>query len=173
MPDAGLVTSLVVSGQAVFAGTYNGVFMTTNRGAIWSSINEGLSDTMVLSLAIQGPFLVAGTDGHGIFLRPLSEVITSVAEKVANSPDDFELLQNFPNPFNPSTIITFHVRQTAHIRIKVTDVLGRDVAVLVDGLRIPGTYRVVFDGFDLASGTYFCTMRTRDVFLTRKLLLVR
>ncbi len=173
LPDACLVTSFAVSGDALFAGSYNGVFMTTDRGASWSQINEGLSDTTVLSLAVRGSFLVAGTNSRGLFLRHLSEVINSVADGPGTTPADFALLQNYPNPFNPSTVITFDVRQTAHIRIYVTDVLGRDVAVLVNGQFLPGMYRTTFDASGLATGTYFCTMRVRDVTLVRKLLLVR
>jgi hypothetical protein len=173
IPDGLLVTSLAVSGRAIFAGTSRGVFVTKDDGATWSSINQGLSDTLVVSLAVQGAYLVAGTSSNGIFLRRLSEVIDSVPDEPGNPPADFALLQNYPNPFNPWTIITFSVRQAAHIRIDVTDVLGREVAILVDERYVPGIYRLIFDGSAFASGAYFCTMRAGNVAQTRKLLLAR
>jgi endo-1,4-beta-xylanase len=94
-------------------------------------------------------------------------------------PSKFELKQNFPNPFNPATAITYQVAVTSRISLKVFNLLGQNVGTLVDATYQPGTYMAVFNGTGLPSSIYFCQMdaRNRDgVELTsvvRKMLLVK
>ena len=96
--------------------------------------------------------------------------------KIANSstsnPNQFELL-NFPNPFNPTTKISFSIPQKSQIRIKVFDVLGREVANLADGVYEVGKYEVTFDASKLPSGVYFYNLTTGNNSISRKMLLVK
>ena len=77
-------------------------------------------------------------------------------------PASFELMQNYPNPFNPSTVIGYEISNTTLVSIKVYDLIGREVAVLVNEVKQPGVYRVSFDGEYLASGVYFYKMIAGD-----------
>jgi hypothetical protein len=90
------------------------------------------------------------------------------------------LLQNYPNPFNPKTSIGYTVgvdsRQSlvvSNVKLAVYDLLGREVAVLVNEKKEPGSYEVQFDGSGLSSGVYLCRMQTGDFVQTRRLLLVK
>ena len=65
------------------------------------------------------------------------------------------IFQNYPNPFNPSTIISYQLSSMSHIKLSVYDVLGREVEILVDGMRDVGSYSTSFDGSKLSSGIYF------------------
>jgi hypothetical protein len=88
----------------------------------------------------------------------------------------FLLEQNYPNPFNPSTTITFHIpnlKPRTAVTLKVYDMLGREIATLVDGERMPGRYAVSFDGENLSSGIYFYQLRAGSLRLSRKMLLIR
>ncbi|MCU7494291.1 MAG: T9SS type A sorting domain-containing protein [Ignavibacteria bacterium] len=85
----------------------------------------------------------------------------------------YALSNNYPNPFNPTTKINYTVAQSAHIELKVLDVLGREIAVLVNEIKAPGKYTVEFNGSRLSSGVYFYTMRAGDFVSTKKLLLVK
>lgn len=80
---------------------------------------------------------------------------TSVNDKHGSVPTQFELLQNFPNPFNPTTTIGFRVSSTGPVSLKVRDVLGREVTTLVNKSLLPGQYESVFDATNLSSGIYF------------------
>jgi hypothetical protein len=73
-------------------------------------------------------------------------------------PRDFELSQNYPNPFNPSTTIRYALPYTSHVRISVFNMLGQEVARLVDEAREAGNNEVQFEGGNLSSGLYVCRM---------------
>jgi photosystem II stability/assembly factor-like uncharacterized protein len=92
-----------------------------------------------------------------------------------SSPEEYSLMQNYPNPFNPSTIIKYSVRDNSNVILKVYDILGREVATLINEEKSAGTYTINFDSnkFNLASGTYFYTLRAGDFVQTKKMLLVK
>jgi hypothetical protein len=98
---------------------------------------------------------------------------TSVTSRQANHPAAFALYQNYPNPFNASTAITFDVRETAPVSLKLYNVLGQEVATLVETEYGPGRHKVEFASDNLRSGIYFYVIGMgyfRDV---RKMLLVQ
>ncbi len=74
-------------------------------------------------------------------------------------PREYELAQNFPNPFNPTTIISYGLPEDSRVVLKVYDVLGREVRSLVDGMETAGYKKVTFDASGLASGIYFCRLQ--------------
>ncbi|MGB6122477.1 MAG: T9SS type A sorting domain-containing protein, partial [Bacteroidota bacterium] len=109
-----------------------------------------------------------------------SGIVVSVAS--SELPEQVRLFQNYPNPFNPSTTIRFHLPQTSRASLRVFDLLGREVALLVDEQRQAGSHEVFFDGTGLASGVYFYRLQvdpaagsvlTAPFVSTRKLLLLR
>jgi hypothetical protein len=88
-------------------------------------------------------------------------------------PGAFSLAQNFPNPFNPTTIVRYQVPVATDARLVVYDLLGREVAVLVDEPKAPGRYEVRFDGTGLASGVYFYTLTGGGYVESKKLVLMK
>lgn len=95
-----------------------------------------------------------------------------VGEK-ENVPDRFELLQNYPNPFNPGTTVRFTLPFSSFTSIKVYDILGRDVATLVDEHREAGRHSVIWDASAVSSGVYFYEMRAGSFRSVRSLAVVR
>jgi hypothetical protein len=89
------------------------------------------------------------------------------------TPGRFALEQNYPNPFNPLTRIEFTIQNSEFVVLKIFDLLGREVATLLNEPREPGRYTVGFDGSGLASGVYLCRMQAGSFVQTRKLALVR
>ncbi len=83
------------------------------------------------------------------------------------------LHEAFPNPFNATTTLSFDLPQSAKVRLSVFDLLGREVAVLVDAVVVAGSHRVSFDGADLASGIYFARLAAGDRVQTRKLVVLK
>jgi hypothetical protein len=88
-------------------------------------------------------------------------------------PAAFGLDQNYPNPFNPTTQIEYQLPVAAHVTLKVYDVLGREVATLVNEIQDAGVYLATFDGTRLASGVYFYRLTASGKDQVRKMLLTK
>ncbi|MDP3150997.1 MAG: choice-of-anchor D domain-containing protein [Ignavibacteria bacterium] len=89
------------------------------------------------------------------------------------TPKSFGLMQNYPNPFNPVTNIRFEVANTQHVTLKVFDILGKEVAVLVDQMKEAGSYSVDFSPANLASGTYLYRLQAGEFIQTRKMIILK
>ncbi len=100
------------------------------------------------------------------------KLISDVKEE-EQIPVKSELLQSYPNPFNPTTTIQFDIPTNSFVNISVYDMLGREVRVLVNEQKNPGRYRVIFDASELTSGIYFCTIRTANFTQSRKMILMK
>jgi len=88
-------------------------------------------------------------------------------------PREFQLYQNFPNPFNPMTTIRYDVPKSAHVNITVYNTRGQQVAILVDGMRQAGYHEVVWDAAGLSSGVYFYRIQAADYVALKKLMLIK
>lgn len=85
----------------------------------------------------------------------------------------YALHQNYPNPFNSATTLAYDVPAASHISLRVFDLLGREVAELTDGMKAAGSYRVAFNGENLASGIYFARLDAGEFSQTKKLVLLK
>lgn len=119
------------------------------------------------------PDLILGEyDGNFTFYKNLFAPV-SVIDDGVTSPAGFYLFQNYPNPFNPVTIIRYQIPEAGFVSLKVYNVLGSEVAEIVNGFLNDGKYDISFDGNDLASGFYFYELRTQNYSSVRKMLLIR
>jgi len=103
----------------------------------------------------------------------LGEVVTSVNSDAEQIPAKFELKQNYPNPFNPSTTIRYSIAAATRVVLRVYDILGRQVATLVDEDMQPGRYRTTFSAVELPSGVYFYQIQAGDFQRARKLIVIK
>ncbi len=162
----------------LFAGTgTGGVYVSTSAGTSWSQINTGLGDLSILSLGTSSTTLYAGTQAGlsltgGVWTRPLSQVVAVDDRRVA-VPVVFSLDQNYPNPFNPSTVIRYRIQTEGHVSLKVLDLLGRDVASLVDDSKPAGDCSVKWDASTYSSGLYFYQLASQGRVEVRKMLLLK
>ncbi len=88
-------------------------------------------------------------------------------------PATYALSQNYPNPFNPTTVISFTIPNAGHATLKVYNILGQEVATLLDGFKAPQTYDLKFDGTRLASGVYTYSLKYEDMSISKKMLLLK
>lgn len=88
-------------------------------------------------------------------------------------PAQYGLRPNYPNPFNPATQIAYDISKTSNVTLTVFDLLGREVATLVDGVQAAGTHSVTFDGTHLPSGIYFYRLQAGDFVAARKMVLLK
>lgn len=112
------------------------------------------------------------------FIAPLNKVIlesltTSIDNSESSLPAGYSLSQNYPNPFNPSTVISYQLSALSNVVLKVYDVLGREIATLVDEYKPAGNYEINFDASRLSSGTYFYRLQAGDFTAAKKLVLLK
>ncbi len=185
-----IVNALAVNGNNIFAGTIlgYGVYVSTNNGTNWIQRNEGLVAFYIYTLCILNNYIFAGTGDSSVYRRPLGE-LTGIQPISNEVPNQFSLSQNYPNPFNPVTKIRFDippgssVAQTFPYRVvnlSVYDILGREVATLVNEELKPGTYEVEWNAAKYSSGVYFYRIAihsdkllTEDYSETRKMMLIK
>jgi hypothetical protein len=107
--------------------------------------------------------------------RSFPLVVTTLVGVSGNNavPNKFSLMQNYPNPFNPSTTIRYSVPSKEQVTIKVYDMMGREVMILVNGIREAGSYDAVLDASGLTSGIYYYEMKAGEFTDVKKLLLVK
>ena len=101
------------------------------------------------------------------------ENITSSNEKGNSQPKEFRLFQNYPNPFNPETKLKYQLSVSGKVTLKVFDLLGREVATLVDEVKEAGTYEVSFSGKAFASGAYFYRFQSGNYIKIKKMILLK
>jgi len=97
---------------------------------------------------------------------------TGVSEK-SGAPKFFGLAQNYPNPFNPSTTVAYSLKNTGKVRLSVFDIMGKEVAVLVDGTQAAGSHQIQFNAINLTTGLYFYKLQTATQVITKKMTLVK
>ncbi len=95
----------------------------------------------------------------------------AVGVKNEITPNNYFLKQNYPNPFNPSTYINYGLKEGSFVTLKVYNILGTEVATLVNEYKPAGNYKVNFDASQLASGVYIYRLNTNNFVQTRKMIL--
>ena len=116
---------------------------------------------------------VARDQAMDIVLSYLDNAVTGIANEVANRPHQFTLHQNFPNPFNPTTTVSYHLAQSSDISLVVYNLNGQKVATLVRGLQNAGEHRVLFDAGNLSSGVYFYKLSAGSYSEIKKMILMK
>ena len=161
----------------IFIGNYNQIIKSYNEGQTWDNVSDGYNSRDIYSLAVNDNYMFAASADGGVWKRPLSEVITSVDNSVS-LPEHFSLEQNYPNPFNPTTKIRYSIPEVGtslmkFVQLKVYDILGKEVATLVNKEQQPGNYEVEFNASALSSGIYFYELNADGFVQTRKMILLK
>ncbi|MGA2622724.1 MAG: T9SS type A sorting domain-containing protein [Bacteroidota bacterium] len=151
---------------------------TTYLGGVFSSRSHSKSVSFVAEDYTQLHFTVDTTYTGGTALTHnhtfmLKTGTVGVRERSRAVPAKFNLGQNYPNPFNPTTRISFDISQTEFVSLKVYNLLGQEVATLVNGHMMPGSYEATFDASPLPSGLYFYCLSAGNFSQVRKMCLLK
>ncbi|MFC2085265.1 aryl-sulfate sulfotransferase [Bacteroidota bacterium] len=101
------------------------------------------------------------------------DTVTSIVEYKDKVPDEYNLVQNFPNPFNPTTNIKFSIPNTSYVKLIIFDLLGNEIETLIDGIKAAGSYNVTVDASNFASGVYFYRIISDNFIETKKMLMLK
>ncbi len=166
------VKSFVGDGQRVFAGlSGGGVIGKLEPTGQWVVMNNGLTNQDVNALCLTSSNLWSGTWGGGTFRLSLPTGI--MPQPGSGIPTNYVLAQNYPNPFNPRTTIRFSIPHSGLAKLQVFDLLGKEVATLVDEPLQAGTYTADWNPSSAASGVYVYRLRAGGFIESRKLVLLR
>ncbi|MFN0157253.1 MAG: T9SS type A sorting domain-containing protein [Bacteroidota bacterium] len=150
-----LITGLTKSGAAIYA-VGDSLFRSTDDGQTWTALNlDGWPGTAVWNtMQFVQTYAFVNFFGVGVYRSPVSGLV-AVNEERVGVPEEFILEHNFPNPFNPSTTISYGLPARAHVTLIVYNVLGENVATLIDGIQDAGFRSASWNADGLASGVYF------------------
>jgi photosystem II stability/assembly factor-like uncharacterized protein len=155
----------------IMVGTDIGVFQSVNAGTTWLQQNNGLANVSVADLDYRPDGAVfAATHGRGMYKLA---TLTGVEQISNNIPTASSLKQNYPNPFNPKTDVVFEIKEQGHASLKIYDMIGREVATLVDEVRSPGVYKTSWDAGAMPSGVYVYRLTSGKYTEARKMMLVK
>ena len=175
--DHGTAAPMFVFGSNVSAGIFGANVNVPSSATVNDNLTMDYDFRSVYASVLAEWFSVPSAELQNILLKdyqtiPVVRANTGVSDS-GTLPATFALDQNFPNPFNPSTTISYAIPKEMDVALKVYDLMGREVAILVDRHQSAGHHSVRLDGTSLASGTYFYELRASALVLRKKMLLVR
>ena len=173
-PDPYNSSFVRVNGQLItslkFGGS--GMFRSSDEGLNWENWGEGLPFLSSIEKIILFKDKIIAATSNGLWQRDTSEVITAFEEQ-NNLLHEFKLFQNYPNPFNPTTKIEYRISDRSFVSLKVYNILGDEVATLVNEEKQTGVYNVNFDASGLSSGMYLYKLQAGSFVEMKKMILLR
>lgn len=157
---------------------YNRIrFQTIPNDSIYREYEVNLSEnpnwiSSIVLLRLD-PVSSVSTGSVSIDYIRLNEITTSLTNNISVVPKKYKLFQNFPNPFNPTTSISYGLSTTSDVNIKIFDITGHKLKTLVNNSQSPGNYSITFDGSELSSGVYFYTMKASNFYETKRMILIK
>lgn len=161
------------SSEIWMAASYAGKFIySLDTGITWTN-SDTPDNTAIFDLDFADSLIGFACGVNGTILK-YDRTSSSVTENSLTVPDKrFELSQNYPNPFNPKTTISYSIFENRFVSIKIYDVLGNEVAQLVNKMQKSGSYKIEFDGTNLPSGIYFYGITSDKYSEIKKMLLIK
>ena len=160
--------------QLWIIGEYGAILSSSNLGNSWQSVSfnsEHFYEDLAFSGNNQTGIHIVGYNGTIIYSNNGGGV--NIKEISSINPQSFNLYPNYPNPFNPVTNIKFSIPENSSVQLKVYDILGKEIGVLVNERLKVGTYQVSFNAGSLASGIYFYTIETPIYKDTKRMILIK
>jgi hypothetical protein len=149
------------------------VLQTTDGGDNWNIVDLPTYNVMNdLWFINRDKGWILGTLGN-IFCNDSSIIVSSDEIKSKPIPSRIEISQNYPNPFNPITKIKYRIADFGFVSLKVYDILGREIAALVNEEKSAGNYKVQFDASEIPNGVYFYQLKAGNYIETKKMVLMK
>ena len=147
--------------------------LLSTNDTIWIAPDNWIVQDIIPSNPVDLSILgIPGFYIPGLETKLTDEIVVSVDDDIT-SLQEFSLEQNYPNPFNPSTTIKYSIPSSGFVSLKVYDVLGNEVATLINEEKSAGSYEVEFSAAGLSSGIYFYKLQSGNLVETKKMILLR
>ncbi|MBI3189556.1 MAG: T9SS type A sorting domain-containing protein [Ignavibacteriales bacterium] len=151
-----------VGSTGLLTGSNGTIYRTTNKGESWMNMSIGSAQELrAVTFSDQQSVVIIGTNG---LILSTSEGVVGIGEPSLSNikPEYFNLMQNYPNPFNPTTVIRYQLPVTSHVTLQIYNILGQQVATLVNEKLTAGSYSVNWNPNEIASGIYYYKMVAGD-----------
>jgi photosystem II stability/assembly factor-like uncharacterized protein len=160
-----------ISSSTGWAYGPEGLCYTSNAGINWSmQLNNSRG---IYGVCFVNDSVGWAVGGWGKIYKTTTGGVVGINPIGGNIPQSFSLHQNYPNPFNPSTKIKFDIPKGSLVKLKIYDMLGREVATLVNEKLNPGTYEYEWNGINLPSGVYFYKIEAENFIETKRMVLIK
>lgn len=143
-----------------------------DTGRTWTEI-PSVNDYSIYKLVFTDSLTGYGVGFNGAIIKYKYPITTPYIEEVDSSPLEFVLFQNYPNPFNPVTTINYTLPHEGQVKLTIYDLLGNELAVLENGYRESGSYKVNWNAENLPSGIYYYQLKSGKFIQTKKMILIK
>lgn len=179
--------SLDAEGNNVIVLNTQTIIFSSDAGATWVNITKNFpaytyftwQNVKAQCAIVSGSYVICGTipysatiPGAGVY-RSSFTGSTGIEENKFLQPTDFQLSQNFPNPFNPSTVIKYNLPKDGYVTLKIYDILGKEIVTLVNENKQAGYYNATFNASNLPSGIYIYSIQSNEYNQSKKMLLMK
>jgi hypothetical protein len=156
----------------IFLSTYNSyVYRSVDGGLTWQQLRTGMTTSGTQGIAVNDSGVVFVGTLNGQVYRSAQPIVS--VDDHSEHPREFVLYQNYPNPFNPSTTIRFTIPDSRFTSLRIYNLLGEEVATLVNEVKQPGQYEVKWDAEGLVSGVYLYRLEAGEFRETKRMVLMR
>ena len=167
------VNASTVTGDTLFQFSITASAVATTVEYYFAAQDIALPNSLLSTLPTGGSGInPPGTTAPGTRYSYVVNPVSYIQEN-AEIPSEFKLFNNYPNPFNPETIIKFAIAKVSNVTLKVYDIAGKEVSILVNNAMNPGYYSVRFDASSLSSGVYFYKIQAGDFTEVKRMLFVK
>jgi photosystem II stability/assembly factor-like uncharacterized protein len=149
------------------------IYWSSDNGANFASQYTGTGTYQAMNLVQDGNIIRGWSVTSAGGIAAYFELISGVSNNQNQVPDNYVLAQNYPNPFNPSTKISFTLPKAGNVKLAVFDILGREVATLVNEFATAGIHTIDFNASNLSSGVYLYKIQAGDFTDTKKMVLMK
>lgn len=167
--------------KGIYFLDFNTGYVSTTSGSVYKTTNNGLNWTMQIGDSAQSlnsiyftspdTGYVCGTAGR--IYKTVNGGTIGIKKNGNEIPERFALEQNYPNPFNPTTNIRYQIANNKLVTVKIYNILGNEVAVLVNEKQSPGVYEISWDASTFPGGVYFCKLEAGGFSEVKKMLLIK
>jgi len=168
------IQSLLAFTDLLYVSSLNNgdIFIVSNNGLTDTTFNTGYTGFLTGALYAVDSLLFLSTDESGLWQCIIDTGVSGVL-RVKALPGNFQLQQNYPNPFNPTTQIIYTLPKASPVTLTVYEILGRQIATLVNGKNEPGDHSVSWNALNVPSGVYFYRIVSGNYMQTKKMVLMK
>ncbi len=173
LPGSGTCYSFNGVAERFWYNRGTGIYWSSDNGSNFASQYTGTGTLLAMNLVLDNITIRGWSVSSNGTIAMYNESLTGITINQNEIPETYSLMQNYPNPFNPATKINFMLPKSGEVSLKIYDILGNEVATLINENMNPGSYTIDWNAGNYSSGVYFYRLQSGDFTETKKMMLVK